>query len=112
MAKKIETIKNPVKVKKGTIQVDISKDVDRITKERLLNMRSQITKTGLNNQKIIGVFVTFDVNGNVEIVYFGAGPEIEKRAQFLSTKIADSIPVIMEAYDMPQIDMPPEKVKS
>ena len=112
MAKKIEKIKNPVKTKpkKGVTHVDINKDVSEQERQQIIDMTSQITKVALNHQKVLAVFVSFDVNGGCHVVHFGAAPEIRKRAVFLANRISEMIPTIMEAYEIPQMDVPPKKV--
>lgn len=99
----------PVK-KKGTTHVDINKDVSEREKQQIIAMTSQITKVALHNQKVLAVFITIDVNLNPMVIHFGAAPEIKKRAKFLADKIAEMVPTLMEAYEIPQMDVPIKKV--
>lgn len=105
-----KVIKKPVK--KGTTHVDINKDVSEREKQQIITMTSQITKVALHNQKVLAVFITIDVNMGCTVVHFGAAPEIKKRAKFLADKISEMIPTLMEAYEIPQMDVPTETVKS
>ncbi|NHZ87200.1 MAG: hypothetical protein GWP19_15225 [Planctomycetia bacterium] len=116
MAKEIEKIKPPVKkrpVKKGVKQVNIRSDVSEFERNQILSMTSDITKIVLRYRKIIGLFITMDVNGKFQIVHFGAGPEIGKRSKYLADNIAKSIKPLIDAYDMPvDVDLPDKKIES
>ena len=109
MAKKIEETKKPVK-KKGTTHIDINKDISKQERQQIIDMTSEITKVALHHQKVLAVFVTFDVKGVWHVVHFGAAPEIKKRAIFLADKVSDMIPAIMESYEIPQMDVSTKKV--
>jgi len=94
-----------------TEQVKID-DQDEITKERYKMMVSDITKLGLKYQKVLMVNLSFNAKGQVELTYFGASPQIESRAQFLATQIADLVPSMMASYDIPQVDIQDEQAQS
>lgn len=99
-------------MKKGTTQVDINKDVDKIERIRLTELIRQVARLSLQNSKVLGIYVSFDVKANVSIVHFGSIPEIKGKAHYLANKIADSIPAWIEAFDIPQMDTPTKKVKA
>ena len=99
-------------VRRGTTQVDINKDVDEIEKIRLTELIRQITRVSLQNSKVLAVYVSFDVKAKVSVIHFGSIPETKTKAHYLANKIADSIPAWIEAYEIPQMDTPIEKVKS
>jgi hypothetical protein len=114
MAKEIKNIKPPIKTKparKGVKQVNI-KEVSKLERNQILSMTSDITKIALKNKKIIAVFITMDVKGKFQIVHFGAGPEIGKRSKYLADNIAKTIKPLIDAYDIPNLDLPAEKVRS
>lgn len=98
--------------KKGTIHIDLEKDVSELDKIRLEQLRSGVEKVSLNNKKYLAVYVSFSAKGEASIVTFGAVNETKVKAQWLATKIADMIPAWIESYDIPQMDTPIEKVKS
>lgn len=92
--------------KKSTIHVDIEKDVTELDKILFEKLIYGVRKVSLNNKKHLAVYVSFSAKGEVSIVTFGAVPETKVKAQWLADKIADMIPVWIEAYDIPQIDLP------
>ncbi len=98
--------------KKGTTQIDINQDVTEIEKIRLTELIRQFTKMTLQNSKVLAVYVSFNVQGEASIVHFGSIPEVKAKAHYLANKIADSIPAWIEAYEIPQMDIPVEKVES
>lgn len=99
-------------IKKGTTQVDINTDVTEIDKIRLTELIRQFTRMTLQNGKVLAVYVSFDAKAEPSIIHFGAIPEIQAKAHYIANKIADSLPAWIEAYEIPQMDTPIEKVKS
>ncbi len=95
--------------KKPVRQV-ILKDLSEVERNKIINMTSAITKIALQNHQVIAVFITMDVKGDWQIVHFGAGPEIDKRAKFMADSIAVEVPRIVESYEIPQMDITTEKV--
>ena len=95
-----------------TKQVNL-KDFSEVEQKQIIEMTSRMTKIAIQNKKIIAVMITFDVKGNVQVIQFGASPEISKRSKFLADKIADMVPALMTAYDIPQPEIPEtEKVEA
>lgn len=101
-----------IKKTKGTTQVDVDKDVSEIEGIRLKELIRQVTRLSLQNNKVLAVYIAFDVDADVTIIPFGSTPEIQKKAAYLATKFGDMIPMLIESYVMPKMDITPEKVKS
>ena len=98
---------NPV-TGKGTKQTNL-KDYSKREQKQIMDMTSKMTKIALQNKKIISIMIMMDINGNVQVIQFGATNEIEKRSKFMANKIADMIPAIITAYDIPQPEVPGEE---
>ena len=105
MAKKIPQIK-------GTKQIDVDKDVSEIEGIRLKELIRQVTRLSLQNSKALAVYIAFDAKQDVTIIPFGSTPEIQKKAAYLATKFGDMIPMLIESYVMPEMEVPIEKAKS
>ena len=115
MAKKIKEIEKPVKPRRkaGVKQTNVRTDFSKVEMEQILDMTSDIAKITLRYRRIIGIFITMDVNGKFQMVHFGAGPEIGKRSKYLADNIAKEIKPLIDAYDIPAtVDLPAEKVQS
>ena len=105
MTKKIPQIK-------GTQQIDVDTDVNEIEGIRLKELIRQVTRLSLQNNKVLAVYIAFDVKADVTIVPFGSTPEIQKKASFLATKFGDMVPMLIESYEIPKMEIPSKDVKS
>ena len=114
MAKEIKEIKKTrVKVPtKGTKQIDVDKDVSEIEGIRLKELIRQVRRLTFQNGKVLGVYIAFDVKADVTIIPVGSTPEIQKKAAYLATKFGDMVPMLIEVYEIPKMDVPLEKAKS
>ena len=98
---------NPV-TGQGTKQIEVN-DLSEIEQIQLRSLISDLVKLSIQHKKVLSVFVSIDVKGKYQVNYFGAAPEINKRAKFLADKIAAMIPALITAYDIPQMDQPGEE---
>ncbi len=117
MAKEIKEIKKTKSVKPrrkaGVKKINVRTDVSERERNQILAMTSDISKIALRYHKIIGIFISMDVNGKFQIVHFGAGPEISKRSGYLADNFAKEIKPLIDAYDIPvAVDLPAEKIQS
>jgi len=91
----------------GTKQRNL-KEFSDIEQIQLRSLISDTTKVSIQHKKVLSVFLSIDVKGKFQVVYFGAAPEIRKRAKYLADKIADMIPALITSYDIPKMDQPGE----
>jgi len=97
---------------KGTQQINVDKDVPEIESIRLKELMRQVRRLTFQNGKVLGVYVAFDVKSDVTIIPVGSTPEIQKKAAYLATKFGDAVPMLIESYEIPKMEVPTEKVKS
>ena len=95
----------------GTKQVDV-RNLSEAEQLKLRSLISGMVKLSIQHRKVLSVLVTFDVKSNIEVNYFGASPEITKRAKFLSDKIGDMIPKLMNDYDIPKAEVVETKIEA
>ena len=88
------------------------KDMQGIDKIKYTKLYEDVIKASLHSQKVMSVFLAFTAKGEPEIVYWGASPQIEKRAHYLATKFADMLPGLMMEYEIPQVDIQDQGAKS
>ena len=112
MAKEIKEIpkgKNPVEEKKtGTTHINIETEPNA-QKIQYQKLQEGLNKLSLHNKKVCSVMLSFTIKGEPTVCYFGATPEVKHRAQFLAEKIAEMVPVLMQAYEMPNMDVSVKK---
>ena len=102
---------NP-KTKKLEVKVVDGKKPTEIELIKAAQTASAVTKLALQDQKVIAIHITFDVNGVFEIFHFGAAPEISKRAVYLAERIGGVLKKFVEEYGMPQVDIQENPAKS
>ena len=98
--------------KKKALQVDINKDVSELDKIKFKKLIESINRISLQNQKVLAIYVSFTAKGECSVINFGCAPKLQKKANFIGTAIADMIPQIITAYELPLTDIPVEPVKS
>ncbi len=100
------------KTEKLNVKTVLGEEPTPIEILRAAETTRKVTKLALQDQKILAIHVTFDINGKFEIFYFGAAPEISKRSAYLAKRIGDALPQFVIDYDMPHVDITKEPAKS
>ena len=93
---------------KKALQVDIEKDVSELDKIKFKKLMSAINKISLQNGKVLSIYVSFTAKGECSVIPFGCVPKLQEKANFIGTTIANTLP----DYELPNIDIPLEPVKS
>ncbi len=99
-------------MKKKALQVNIEKDVSELDKIKFKKLIESINKISLQNGKVLSVYISFTAKGECTVINFGCAQKLQQKADFIGTTIADMIPEIITAYEMPNIDIPRIPVKS
>ena len=99
-------------MKKKALQVDIEKDVTEEDKIKFKKLIEQINRVSLQNGKVLSVYVSATAKGEISVINWGCAPKLRERADYIGNTIADMIPDIITAYEMPHIDISEEPVKS
>ena len=97
---------------KKALQVDIEKDVSELDKIKFKKLIESVTKLSLQNHKSLSIFISATVKGEISVINWGCIPKLQEKANFIGNTIADMIPDIITAYELPHIDITEEPVKS
>ena len=97
---------------KKALQVDIEKDVSEEDKIKFKSLIESVTKVSLQNHKSLSVYISATVKGEISVINWGCIPKLQEKANFIGNTIADMIPEIITAYELPHVDITEDKVQS
>ena len=97
---------------KKALQVDIEKDVSEEDKIKFKSLIEAINRVSLQNHKSLSIFISATIKGEISVINWGCIPKLQEKANFIGNNIADMIPDIITAYELPHIDIPEKPVKS
>ena len=97
---------------KKALQVNLDKDVSEEMKILFKKLISSINRVSLQNGKVLSIYISATAKGEISVINWGCAPKLQEKANFLGNSIADMIPEIITAYELPHIDITEEPVKS